>query len=106
MTEMSALTSLVASLAGFLLGALFFGGLWWTIGRGVASGQPAVWFACSLLLRMSVVLAGFYFVLGGHPERLLPCLGGFVVARLIVTRLTRPAGESGHGPAREASHAP
>ena len=60
--------------AGLLLGAIFFGGLWWTVRKGVSSEQPAFWFFGSLLLRMSIALAGFYFVSGGHWERLLLCL--------------------------------
>ena len=52
----------------------FFGGLWWTVRKGVSSRQPALWFFGSLLLRMSIALAGFYFVSGGHWERLLACL--------------------------------
>ena len=40
---------------------------------------------------MSLALAGFYFVAGGHWQRLLACLLGFVIARLIVTRLTGEA---------------
>ncbi len=52
--------------AGGLLGAIFFGGLWWTVRKGVSANQPALWFFGSLLLRMAIALAGFYFVSGGH----------------------------------------
>ena len=45
-----------------LLGAIFFGGLWWTVRKGVASRRPALWFLGSLLLRTSIALAGFYVV--------------------------------------------
>ena len=76
--------------AGGVLGTIFFGGLWWTIRRGVSSKQTALWFFCSLLLRMSIALAGFYFVSAGHWNRLLACLLGFIIARFIVTRLTGP----------------
>jgi F1F0 ATPase subunit 2 len=92
--------------AGVLLGALFFGGLWWTVRRGLSSRQPAFWFLGSLLLRTSIALAGFYFVSGNHWERLLACLLGFVMARLIVTRLTGPPVEHHNSPAKEAGHAP
>ena len=44
--------------AGVLLGAIFFGGLWWTVRKGVSSEQPAFWFFGSLLLRMSIALSG------------------------------------------------
>ena len=93
----------LALVAGVLLGAMFFGGLWWTIQRGVSSKRPALWFFGSLLLRTSIALAGFYLVGSGHWERLLTCLLGFVVARLIVTRLTRPRQAR---PAQEARYAP
>ena len=90
------LTLGLAWVAGAMLGAMFFGGLWWTVRKGLASAQPALWFTGSLLLRMSLALAGMYVVSGGQWDRLLLCLLGFVMARLLVTRLTRP----------EASHAP
>ena len=99
------LNLVLASVAGVLLGALFFGGLWWTVQKGVSSKRSALWFFGSLLLRMSIALAGFYFVSGGHWERLLACLLGFVLARLVVTRLTRAA-EKPNYLAQEASHAP
>jgi len=51
----------VALAAGLLLGAFFFGGLWWTVRKGVSSKHPVLWFPGSLLLRMSLVLVGFYF---------------------------------------------
>ena len=99
------LTLALALVAGLLLGAIFFGGLWWTVRRGVSSRQPALWFFGSLLLRMSIALAGFYFVSGGHWERLLVCLLGFVIARFIVTRLAGPPVEHHNSPAKEAGHA-
>lgn len=94
-----------ALMSGVLLGVIFFGGLWWTIRKGVSSHRPALWFFGSLLLRMSIALAGFYFIAGSHWERLLVCLLGFVIARLIVKRLTRTTEKPTDLP-QEASHAP
>jgi F1F0 ATPase subunit 2 len=94
----------LALVAGISLGALFFGGLWWTIRKGVSSKQPALWFFGSLLLRMSIALTGFYLVGRGHWERLLVCLLGFLIARLIVTQFTGPAGKP-TDLAQDASHA-
>ncbi len=74
----------LALLAGALLGAFFFGGLWWTVQKGVTSERPALWFLGSLLLRTGMILAGFYFVSQGHWSRLVACLLGFVIARVIV----------------------
>jgi F1F0 ATPase subunit 2 len=95
----------LALVTGVLLGAIFFGGLWWTVRKCVSAKQPALWFFGSVLLRMTVVLAGFYFVAHGHWERLLVCLLGFVMARVVVTRLTRAAENPTYW-AQEASHAP
>lgn len=92
--------------AGVLLGAIFFGGLWWTVRKGVSSEQPALWFFGSLLLRMSIALAGFYLVSGGHWERLLLCLVGFVMARLVVTWLTRSSEGNQSRSGQEARYAP
>lgn len=92
MNEM--LILLPAWMAGILLGAMFFGGLWWTVRKGLASKRPAAWFLGSMLLRIGLTVAGFYFVAGGHWQRLLLCLLGFAMARLLVTRFTRVAEKS------------
>ena len=99
------LTLPLVFLTGLVLGAIFFGGLWWTIRKGMPSRQPAVWFMGSLLLRMAVALGGFYLVGHEHWKRLLVCLVGFFVARLVVTRLNRPREASEPQTAREATHA-
>jgi F1F0 ATPase subunit 2 len=98
--------SLAAALiAGVLLGAIFFGGLWWTVRQGVSSTRVVLWFVGSMLLRMSIVLLGFYCILGGSWQGLLAGLLGFTVARLLVTRFTREAAQSNRL-SQEAGHAP
>jgi F1F0 ATPase subunit 2 len=92
--------------AGVFLGVVFFGGLWWTVLRGVSSRRPALWFFGSTLLRMSIALAGFYFVGRENWERWLLCLLGFVLARLVVKWLTRPLVEHHDPRAPETSYAP
>jgi F1F0 ATPase subunit 2 len=103
MSEVSPL--LLALALGTILGAMFFGGLWWTVARGTGSRHAARWFLLSLLLRTSAATFGFYLVGRGSWERLAACLAGFVLARLIVTRLIadavlRPqsAGGANHAP--------
>ncbi len=81
----------VALLAGTTLGSFFFGGLWWTVQKGLASNHPAFWFFGSSLLRTGVVVAGFYFISSGDWRKLLICLLGFFIARIFVTRFTRRA---------------
>jgi F1F0 ATPase subunit 2 len=95
MTMNENLILVLAWLAGGILGAIFFGGLWWTVRKALTSPQPASWFFGSLVLRMSTAVAGFYFVSSGHWERMLMCLTGFIMARLLVTRVSRPSVDVG-----------
>ncbi len=80
---------ILSGLAGIGLGGIFFGGLWWTVRKGLASPRPALWFLGSMLCRTGIALAGFYFVGSGNWKRILACLLGFIIARFIVVRLTR-----------------
>ena len=104
MNEVLMLT--LAGLAGVALGLGFFGGLWWTVGKGISSPQPALWLLGSGLLRMAVAVTGFYFVSAHHWQRLLICLGGFTLARAVVTHWTRSFERNRNRLATEASHAP
>lgn len=36
-------TLLLVVLAGFALGMLFFGGLWWTVQKVLSSSRPTLW---------------------------------------------------------------
>src|SRR5450830_1144141 len=96
----------LACIAGSVLGTMFFGGLWWTVRKVIASSKPALWVLTSLLLRLGLTLAGFYFVSGGDWPRLLACLVGFVMARQLVTWLTRLPEKHQAKPVQEARPAP
>ena len=94
-----------ALIAGILLGAVFFGGLWWTVRQAVTSKWVAFWFLGSSMLRTCIVLFGFYLVSGGNWKSLSVGVLGFVIARLIVIRLTRVVDQSSPL-AQVAGHAP
>lgn len=79
----------LAVFCGLLLGLFFFGGLWWTVRRGILSERPALWFFGSLLIRTTGALAGFYAVSQGEWRRVLACLLGFLMARFAVVRVSR-----------------
>ncbi|MEO7940539.1 MAG: ATP synthase subunit I [Burkholderiaceae bacterium] len=74
--------------AGVVLGLVFFGGLWWTVRRGLASPRPALWFFGSLVVRVALTLGGIYLVAGDQWQRLLAILLGFWLARVVVLRLS------------------
>ncbi len=83
------LNLILAFILGLALGALFFGGLWLTVKRAVTAKIPALWVFGSLFLRISITLMGFYFIASGGWQGLLVCLAGFIIARVIVLRITK-----------------
>jgi len=83
-------------MAGFFLGAFFFGGLWWTVQKGLTSQHPVLWFFGSNLLRTGLAVTGFYFTSRGDWRKFVVCLIGFVIARVAVTRFTRTAKKEIH----------
>lgn len=79
----------LAFVAGIALGFFFFGGLWWTVKIATNSKIPALWFLGSLVLRLTLVLTGFYLIGVGDLFRLLSCFAGFFIARFLVLHLTK-----------------
>jgi F1F0 ATPase subunit 2 len=75
--------------AGLLLGTFFFGGLWFTVRKGMVAKNPALWFLVSFIIRTAVVLTGFYFIAQSDWKNILFCLGGFLVARSLITMFTK-----------------
>ena len=91
-------TGLSALIIGLLAGAIFFGGLWWTVRTGTAARNPAAWFPASLLLRGCLSVVGFYYVAADGWQALLLCMGGFLLARAAVFRLLRMTSRIPHAP--------
>jgi len=83
------LLMILAFIGGFLLGVLFFGGLWLTVKKLVTAKMPEIWFIGSFFLRIGITLIGFYFISLGNWQRLLICVLGFVAARFIVMHVTK-----------------
>ena len=89
---MSDIGAIIGALAiGMLLGALFFGGLWWTVHRGLTAANPALWFGVSALTRMAIIVSGLYYVARAGWPSLVAGLCGILIARVAATRLTRVA---------------
>ena len=83
------LEAVSAVAAGFVLGLMFYGGLWWTVRHAADFRRPVLTVLGSALLRMAAVLGGLYFVAQGQWSRVLLCLLGLLIARLAVTWATR-----------------
>lgn len=72
---------------GAALGGVYFSALWMTLLQLTETSHPAFILVCSLLLRVSLLLAGFYWILdSAHWERLLAALAGFIVVRTVCVR--------------------
>lgn len=87
---------ILAFIVGIVLGAFFFGGLWWTVRKATTANNPALWFFASTMLRMAVVMAGFFVVMAGDWRRLFIALLGFIIARLIITHFSPSPQEKTH----------
>jgi F1F0 ATPase subunit 2 len=89
MNELLLLIPLIPALVtGLILGVFFYGGLWWTVGKGLFSPNAALWFIASLLIRTLATVAGFYFISAGSWQKLLTCLVGFLLTRFVVLRFS------------------
>jgi len=75
------------TVVGFCLGAMFFAVLWWTTNKGLTSNQPVLWFAGSFFGRTIVLLVSLYHLCNADWHRLIACLIGFTVARMILLRI-------------------
>lgn len=97
---------LLAGGTGFALGAIFFGGLRWTVSKGLASPRPGLWFLGSILIRMSLLVAVAYPV--GHAgwDQLVVLLLAFIGARQLVLRRACGSLPNTAFRTREVLHAP
>ena len=77
--------------AGMVLGAFYFIALWRTVRQLPSAKNSPRLLLGSLILRMAVVMAGFYLIMGaGHWERLTTAMLGFIVVRKILTYFLGP----------------
>lgn len=82
---------LLTLLVGIVLGTAYFGGLWLTVRRLPTARHPALLSLGSFFIRTLVTMLGFYLVMGSQWERLLLCLGGFLLARTVLMHRWGPA---------------
>jgi F1F0 ATPase subunit 2 len=82
---------MAAFAAGLALGAFYFIAIWQTVRRLPSEKSPARLMLMSFVLRMAVLLAGFYLIMGGeHWERLAAAMLGFIIIRKILTYCLGP----------------
>ncbi len=84
------ITLFLAFVAGLAVGLFYFGGLWLTVQRLPQAKHPGLLTLMSLIIRLGVTLLVFYLVMAGRWERLLVCLAGFLLVRLVLVRRWGP----------------
>ncbi len=71
---------------GAVLGAWFFGGLWWTVRRLPAARHPALLALASLVVRMVTVVGGMVWLAGRHWTLPAVALAALLAVRLWMVR--------------------
>jgi F1F0 ATPase subunit 2 len=75
---------------GFALGILYFSCLWIAVQNLPRTRHPVVLMIGSGAVRLTIAMAGFYLLVGGHWQRLLIILVGFLLARTFLIVRWRP----------------
>ena len=88
----------LAFAAGAVLGAFFFGSLWFTVRQLPTTGWPVRLVVGSYFGRMAIALLGFYLIMQGDWTRAVAGLLGFIAARFILIRRFQPAWRERLGP--------
>jgi F1F0 ATPase subunit 2 len=96
LTENVNLISLfIPLLTGGILGCCFFYTLWFTVKKGINAKHPAQWFFGSIVVRMATAITVFYWVGNNEIWRLAACLAGFVIGRILMTKIINNATPTG-----------
>lgn len=75
----------IAFLGGIVLGIIFFGGLYWTISLFDKVKYPAALMSISMIIRMAILLIGFYLLMNDNYMNLLLALVGVITVRIFMT---------------------
>ena len=75
---------LLSLIGGFILGFMFFVSLYWSIRKMGDMEKPSMFMVSTSLLRMVVLLVGFYFISGNDGRRFLAALLGSVIAKFAI----------------------
>lgn len=75
---------IIAFLGGIILGFIFFGGLYWSVRNLSTVKYPAFFMIASIILRMAILLIGFFFLINGDYKNLLAALIGVLFVRFVM----------------------
>lgn len=91
---MNFVTLTLMALIGAVLGAVYLAALWINVQQITRGRRPGALLAIGAAARITFLLGAFYLITGGNWQRLVACLVGFLLMRLIVTRWLRARGKS------------
>lgn len=75
---------IVSFLIGLLLGVLYFGGLYFSTQKFSSVKRPALFMILSFVLRMGILIAGFYYLSKSGYKNILIGLLGVMLVRFIM----------------------
>lgn len=88
MEEFSYLTFAQNAAIGSVLGLAYFSALWFTVRRLPFLRAPFVWMSISMLTRISLLVAGFYYLISPHWADMIAALIGLLLVRhVLVARI-------------------
>jgi len=86
---------ITALLFGICLGAVYFGGLWMTVKLLPAVQRlTLVIIVVSYLIRITLTMAGFYYILVIDWKQFVSCAIGFILVRQLIMRRVRSGGDA------------
>ena len=80
---------------GAFLGVFYFGGLWITLKTSLGKRRVSYRLAVSFIVRLTAVLAGFWWVMRMDLHLFFCTFAGFFMARIVLTRVL---GRENEGP--------
>ena len=86
---MNATELLLPFAGGLVLSGAYFAVLWLTVRRLPQAPRPLLTLGISFLLRVSILIGGFYLLIQGRWERLAACMAGFFIARTVCVVRTK-----------------
>ena len=75
----------ISFVAGLIIGAAYFAGLWFTVRRLTDTGLAPLWLFVSAVVRLAFLICALFWIMDGRGDKLLAALAGVIVARLVAT---------------------
>ncbi|MGB5823838.1 MAG: ATP synthase subunit I [Proteocatella sp.] len=85
---------LIVFITGIGFGIIFFGGLHYTVKLITKVRNPALLIAGSLIIRMAVLVFGFYYIRDGSYLNMPVALMGVILVRIVMTQTSKRQGTS------------